>query len=89
MAKVPYNLFVLVRGKSMKTMARQGYYPRDLRNVEVKGMVDGLLGYVRSRRRARTLEKQAGLLDVGLTRPVAKNDAREDRSISVEEITVP
>jgi glycosyltransferase involved in cell wall biosynthesis len=89
MAKVPYNLFVLVRGKSMKTMARQGYYPRDLRNVEVKGMVDGLLGYVRSRRRARTLEKQAGLLDVGLTRPVAKNDTREDRSISVEEITAP
>ncbi|GHO46908.1 glycosyltransferase [Ktedonospora formicarum] len=58
LSKLSYGLFFALSGRSAKNQKRQASYPKELKSVELKGMLQGPVGYLRSRSITRKAQQK-------------------------------
>ena len=61
--RIPYGLIYALSPRSPKNMKKLADYPRELTNIERKGMLYGPLAYLRSRWQSRKIKQQLGPLE--------------------------
>lgn len=61
--RIPQGLIYTINPRSSKNIRKSTGYPRELTNVERKGMLYGPVAYLRSRWRSRKIRRPIGLLD--------------------------
>jgi len=87
-SKAPVYLSRFIASKRLETLSQGGYYPPELRNLELRGMLLGPLQYIRSIRRERQIVRDYGPLEVRPKETVAGQENVGFESKRVVEVEI-
>lgn len=89
LAKIPYGLYFVLGSQSSKNSKKSSHYPEELTKLELKGMLNGPLAYLRSRWKVRS-ERQPLFPDQPQSALLGKKaSGHRGQIVAVREETLP